>query len=74
MHEGKGGLVIRSVDSGSFAEELGLFEKDVILSVNRNPVTTVEDVLKIQSLLKPANMMKCNNHQMAQVTFNMFRI
>jgi serine protease Do len=51
--EGKGGLVIRSVDSGSFAEDLGLFEKDVILAINRQPVTSVEDVLKIQSSLKP---------------------
>ena len=50
--EAKGGLVIRSVDPGSFAEEIGLLEKDVILSINRKPVTTVEDVLKIQSSLK----------------------
>jgi serine protease Do len=50
--EGKGGLVIRSVDSGSFAEDIGLFEKDVILAVNRQPVASVEDVLKIQSSLK----------------------
>jgi len=51
----KGGLVIRSVDSGSFAEDIGLFEKDVILSINRTPVASVEDVLKIQSTLKPGS-------------------
>jgi serine protease Do len=50
--EGKGGLVIRSVDPGSFAEDIGLFEKDVILAINRKPVSTVEDVVKIQSSLK----------------------
>src|SRR5579864_5979668 len=50
--DAKGGLVIRSVDMGSFAEDVGLFEKDVILSINRQPVTTVEDVVKIQSTLK----------------------
>jgi serine protease Do len=50
--EGKGGLVIRSVDPGSFAEDIGLFEKDVILAINRKPVSTVEDVIKIQSSLK----------------------
>ena len=33
--EGKGGLVIRSVDDGSFAEDIGLIEKDVILAINR---------------------------------------
>jgi serine protease Do len=50
--EAKGGLVIRSVDPGSFAEDIGLTEKDVILAINRKPVSTVEDVLKIQSSLK----------------------
>jgi len=53
--EGKGGLVIRGVDEGSFAEDIGLFEKDVILSINRQPVATVEDVLRIQSSLKPGD-------------------
>ena len=50
--DAKGGLVIRSVDPGSFAEDVGLFEKDVILSINRQPVASVEDVVKIQSTLK----------------------
>jgi serine protease Do len=53
--EAKGGLVIRSVDPGSFAEDIGLIEKDVILAINRKPVSTVEDVLKIQSSLKPGD-------------------
>jgi serine protease Do len=53
--EGKGGLVVRSIDEGSFAEDIGLFEKDVILSINRQPVTSVEDVIKIQSTLKPGD-------------------
>ncbi len=50
--EGKGGLVVRSVDSGSFAEDIGLFEQDVIISINRQPVASVEDVIRIQSTLK----------------------
>ncbi len=50
--EDKGGLVVRSVDEGSFAEDIGLFENDVILSINRQPVSTVEDVIRIQSTLK----------------------
>jgi serine protease Do len=53
--ESKAGLVIRSVDPGSFAEDINLFEKDVILAVNRQPVATVEDVLKIQNTLKPGD-------------------
>jgi serine protease Do len=53
--EGKNGLVIRGVDEGSFAEDIGLFEKDVILSINRQPVSSVEDVIRIQSSLKPGD-------------------
>jgi len=50
--DSKGGLVVRSVDPDSFAEDIGLFEKDVILSINRQPVASVDDVVKIQSSLK----------------------
>ncbi len=39
----------------SFAEDIGLMEKDVILSINRQPVTSVEDVKKIQGTLKPGD-------------------
>ncbi len=53
--EGKNGLVIRGVDEGSFAEDIGLFENDVILSINRQPVSTVEDVQRVQSTLKPGD-------------------
>jgi serine protease Do len=53
--EGKGGLVVRSVDGGSFAEDIGLFEQDVIMSINRQPVGSVEDVIRIQSKLKPGD-------------------
>ncbi len=50
--EGKGGLVVRSVDEGSFAEDMGLMEKDVILAINRQPVATVDDIVRVQSTLK----------------------
>jgi serine protease Do len=53
--ESKGGLVIRSVDSGSFAEDIGLMEQDVILAINRQAVASVEDVIRIQSKLKPGD-------------------
>jgi serine protease Do len=53
--EGKSGLVVRGVDEGSFAEDIGLFENDVILSINRQPVSTVEDVQRVQSTLKPGD-------------------
>jgi len=53
--ESKGGLVVRSVDEGSFAEDMGLLEKDVILAINRQPVASVDDVIRIQSSLKPGD-------------------
>lgn len=49
----KGGLLVESVDDDSFADDIGLMEKDVILSINRQPVATVDDVKRIQSTLNP---------------------
>jgi serine protease Do len=49
--DAKGGLLVQSVDEDSFAEDIGLMEKDVILSINRQPVTNVDDVKKIQGAL-----------------------
>ena len=53
--DAKGGLLVQSVDSDSFAEDVGLAEKDVILSINRQPVVSVDDVRKIQATLKPGD-------------------
>ena len=53
--DAKGALLVQSVDADSFAEEIGLMEKDVILSINRQPVTSVEDVKRIQGTLKPGD-------------------
>ncbi len=48
----KKGVAVRAVESGSFAEDIGMVENDIILSINRQPVASVEDVRKIQSSLK----------------------
>ena len=53
--EGKKGVVVTAVDANSFAEEIRLTERDVIVSINRQPVTSVEDVHKIQGTLKPGD-------------------
>ncbi len=53
--DAKGGLLVQSVDADSFAEDIGLAEKDVILSINRQPVESVEDVHKVQGTLKPGD-------------------
>jgi serine protease Do len=51
----KRGVMVVSVDQGSFAEDAGLLEKDVILSINRTAVSTPDDVRKVQGTLKPGD-------------------
>jgi serine protease Do len=51
----KRGVEVANVDQGSFAEDVGIVEKDVIISINRVPVNSVEDVRKIQGSLKPGD-------------------
>jgi serine protease Do len=48
----RGGVQISSVEPNSFAEDIGLTAKDILISINRQPVNTVDDVRKIQNSLK----------------------
>lgn len=50
---GDEGVRIVSVNSGSFADDIGLQEGDAIISIDRQPITSPSDVTKIQSTLKP---------------------
>jgi len=50
--EGSAGVRVAGVDPSSFADDIGLQEGDVILSINRQPVATPEDVLRIQQSFK----------------------
>ena len=50
---GKEGVRVVSVDSGSFADDIGLQEGDAIISIDRQPITSPADVTKIQGALKP---------------------
>lgn len=50
--QGKNGVMVTSLDPGSFAEDIGILEKDVVLSINRQPVSNIDDVRKIQGSLK----------------------
>ncbi len=49
----KTGVKVVSVDPGSFADDIGLQENDAILAINRMPVTTPDDIAKMQKALKP---------------------
>jgi serine protease Do len=51
--ETKIGVRVASVDPGSFAEDIGMKEGDIILSINRQGVSSPEDVLRVQQTLKP---------------------
>jgi serine protease Do len=51
----KRGVVITRVEEGSFAEEIGLAPRDVVVSVNRQTVSSVDDVKRIQATLKPGD-------------------
>jgi serine protease Do len=47
-----GGVLVSNVEPGSFAEDIGLLQRDVIVSINRQPVNSVEDVRRMQDKLK----------------------
>lgn len=51
----EGGVQVATVEPNSFAEDVGLVAKDIILSINHQPVNNVDDVRRIQSTLKPGD-------------------
>ena len=51
----KRGVVIASVEEDSFAAELGLEDNDIVESINRQGVNSVEDINKIRAVLKPGD-------------------
>jgi serine protease Do len=62
----KGGVRVQDVEANSFAEDLKLVSGDVILSIGyvekgipvTQPITSVEDVKRVQVLLKPGDSVK----------------
>ncbi len=50
--EDRSGVKVVSVDPGSFADDINMAEGDVILSINRQPVSSPEDVTKLQASMK----------------------
>jgi serine protease Do len=51
----KGGVLVTSVETNSFAEDIGLRQGDVLLSINNHPINTTDDVMKIKAMLKPGD-------------------
>ncbi len=48
----KRGVRVSKVETDSFAESIGVMPGDVIVSINRTPVYSIEDVRKVQATLK----------------------
>jgi serine protease Do len=46
------GVKVTRVETGSFAEDVGMLDGDIIVSINRQPVNSVEAVKKVQGGLK----------------------
>jgi len=49
----KGGVLITRVDPGSFAEDIGVLPRDILIAINRQPVNSVDDVQRIQATVRP---------------------
>jgi serine protease Do len=49
------GVLVTTVEEGSFADEIGLQERDIVVSINRQPVKSFDDVKRIQAQLKPGD-------------------
>jgi serine protease Do len=49
------GVLIREVTPGSFAEDIGILQNDVLTAINRQSVHSVDDVKRIQGTLKPGD-------------------
>jgi serine protease Do len=46
------GVVVTDVRPGSFADDVGLNRGDIILEINRQPISSVEDFRNIQAKLQ----------------------
>jgi serine protease Do len=55
MTPDKHGIAVSRVENGSFADDIGLMERDIIIGINRSPVASVDDIRKIQGTLKPGD-------------------
>ena len=51
----QGGVKVYEVEAASFAEDIGLQADDVITAINQQPVTSTDDVKRIQGAMKPGD-------------------
>jgi serine protease Do len=51
----KHGFTVTYIEPGSFAEDIGMENHDIIISINRHAVSSVDDIRKVQLTLKPGD-------------------
>ena len=50
-----GGVQVVSVEPDSFADDLGLKQGDIVVSINQHPVNSTEDLMRYKATLKPGD-------------------
>jgi serine protease Do len=53
--DAKSGVLVTEVDPNSFAEDVGLAPGDVVMEINRQPVSSVNDVKRIAGEIRPGD-------------------
>ncbi|MDE0108742.1 MAG: Do family serine endopeptidase [Bryobacterales bacterium] len=51
----RGGVLITQIEAHSFAEDIGLQQRDIVLEVNREPIDSIRDLRDVQRSLKPGS-------------------
>ena len=49
------GVIVTRVEQDSFAEEIGMKDRDIITAINRQPVNSVDDIRNVQKNLRPGS-------------------
>ena len=50
-----GGVLVTKVEPASFADDIGMSDNDIIVAINRKPINGIDDIRKIQDVLKPGD-------------------
>ncbi|HUB33942.1 MAG TPA: Do family serine endopeptidase [Bryobacteraceae bacterium] len=50
-----GGVQVVSVEPDSFADDLGLKQGDIVVSINQHPVNSTDDLMRYKATLKPGD-------------------
>ena len=50
-----GGVLVTEVEPGSFADDIGVLQNDIIVAINRRPVNNTADISELQEGIKPGD-------------------